>query len=953
MSYERAFLCQAEPGNVSGSTFIERKQMSTKTTLKRIALVAVSALGFGLMTSVAPASATATASFSVDKSSITVVTNGTTAAEVTLGAIFKITLVDATGAAQTLSTDETLTARVVGVPAGTASTAKTVGANYTELTLTEMIPGSNVGNAYATGQTWTTGTTASGEMSFNSGDTAYNDNNTSTKVARSFFLGVKPTTGQDDVIDEGEYTIRLRLTSNDGALLVQDSTIKVRFVNGAVNSGAVLAAADAGAFPVATAHSAYSATKYINATLTDANGGRLIQETTAGSHDIPALTVDMLSSAGAVVTGSTGWSALDTATTADHGYATTTGTTDAIYFNGVYGITGTTASFPSAAEGSTNSVRVRYGAASATTAINITSTPSGTATTPVVIATGIPVLDVAPNWSLPLTTTTATVRFPGGTAGNAYSATVAFSSSTASGSRTPATSTPAIYYADASGNVDVAITNTVPVDGATATVTITQGFAGSQPDAQVITWRKSSAYDVEVDVDGAYIKTGSTTIATATVTDHFGAAVAGVAVVPSFSSGSEFYSATRTYAALTTNASGQVSYTWTDATAAADDIDAITFTVVGTSVSGTGTITYAAAAPAPTALNVYFNSNPDATQSFAAINTAVPTTGAYASGTTKFAVQIARNNSKTINPASSQDSLVMRVDGNVEGAKIVATGTDGVWFLNASNLVVNTLTDYADEFGDAYFVLGSTKSGANTVTFTAGAVTKTAAFWVDTTLGNARFVTLTGPATGTANGDLLNYAVAVTDRYGNAISGATVSISASGVAVLGGGSTVSTYTTDSTGAFTFTGTSMNAAGGAGSFKVSVTTGSTANDMTSLAGYSGATVVDSTVAAGNSSATATVTFTAGTNASQAAAEAASDAAAEAIDAANAATDAANLAAEAADAATVAAEEARDAADAATAAVEELATQVATLMAALKAQITTLANTVAKIAKKVRA
>ena len=90
-----------------------------------------------------------------------------------------------------------------------------------------------------------------------------------------------------------------------------------------------------------------------------------------------------------------------------------------------------------------------------------------------------------------------------------------------------------------------------------------------------------------------------------------------------------------------------------------------------------------------------------------------------------------------------------------------------------------------------------------------------------------------------------------------------------------------------------------------------------------------------------------------DAATASADAATDAAAEAIDAANAATDAANLAAEAADAATVAAEEARDAADAATAAVEELATQVATLMAALKAQITTLANTVAKIAKKVKA
>ncbi len=85
----------------------------------------------------------------------------------------------------------------------------------------------------------------------------------------------------------------------------------------------------------------------------------------------------------------------------------------------------------------------------------------------------------------------------------------------------------------------------------------------------------------------------------------------------------------------------------------------------------------------------------------------------------------------------------------------------------------------------------------------------------------------------------------------------------------------------------------------------------------------------------------------------AADAATDAATEATDAANEATAAALLAAEAADAATVAAEEARDAADAATAAIADLATQVATFMTALKAQITTLANTIAKIAKKIKA
>ncbi|MEY3636842.1 MAG: hypothetical protein RL147_1271, partial [Actinomycetota bacterium] len=40
MTYEKGLFAQADPGIVSGST-IERKQMSTKTIYKRIALVAV------------------------------------------------------------------------------------------------------------------------------------------------------------------------------------------------------------------------------------------------------------------------------------------------------------------------------------------------------------------------------------------------------------------------------------------------------------------------------------------------------------------------------------------------------------------------------------------------------------------------------------------------------------------------------------------------------------------------------------------------------------------------------------------------------------------------------------------------------------------------------------------------------------------------------------------------
>jgi hypothetical protein len=57
MTYEKGLFAQADPEIVSGST-IERKKMSTKTIYKRIALVAVAALGAGVL-SVAPANATA------------------------------------------------------------------------------------------------------------------------------------------------------------------------------------------------------------------------------------------------------------------------------------------------------------------------------------------------------------------------------------------------------------------------------------------------------------------------------------------------------------------------------------------------------------------------------------------------------------------------------------------------------------------------------------------------------------------------------------------------------------------------------------------------------------------------------------------------------------------------------------------------------------------------------
>jgi hypothetical protein len=211
-----------------------------------------------------------------------------------------------------------------------------------------------------------------------------------------------------------------------------------------------------------------------------------------------------------------------------------------------------------------------------------------------------------------------------------------------------------------------------------------------------------------------------------------------------------------------------------------------------------------------------------------------------------------------------------------------------------------------------------------------------------------------------AAGEKAVITITATDVAGRAATAATLAevISSLSLGNLLSGSTNTTANTSAT-TTTFTGYSALGAESGIETRVVFMPGSSGT-LTYSIKYT--PTYPSTAAAVTVSATAVITnpaedaakaSTAAAQASTAAAEAATDAAAEAIDAANAATDAANLAAEAADAATVAAEEARDAADAATAAVEELATQVATLMAALKAQITTLANTVAKIAKKVKA
>jgi hypothetical protein len=406
-------------------------------------------------------------------------------------------------------------------------------------------------------------------------------------------------------------------------------------------------------------------------------------------------------------------------------------------------------------------------------------------------------------------------------------------------------------------------------------------------------------------------------------------------------------------AAVVTDAAGQASITVTDAAATTTTTtDTIVFTATAAAKSGTTTITYVTALPVISALAGFYNLADNGTT----FSTLVPSTGIYAdaAGNKLIAAQDVDTTRAVALSATTGDALVAfrfvatdAAGAAVTGVPVVITVSKGGYIRGSSTLRATSRTIIsAATTGFVDFVGGSDVHGATTFTVTAGSVVSTASIWVggNASAADARFVTLTGPATAVANGQAGQYTASVTDRFGNPVSGVTLTIAATGVAVIGGGTTLQSFITDATGVFTFTGTSLTAAGGAGSFKVTAT--SPTARFSDIAGYHNVTAINSTVAAGNASATVAVTFAEGVNPAEAAAQAASDAAAEATDAANAATDAANAAAEAADAATAAAQDAADA-------VAALSTQVSEMVNALKKQITALTNLVIKIQKKVRA
>ena len=943
--------------------------MSTKTTFKRVTLVAVAALGLSVLSSVAPANAAAIGSFSLDTTSVTVVGGGASGT-----ALFKITTTDIAGDNAPLAAGETITATIVGVPTGTG-TAKTLAANsmwgntaalgvpatqaadlsVVSLTVPTTRTGAYVAQTHSSALTGAIG----------SGHTAQSDSAT-TPLGAVYYLGVRnnlaATSGTNSSVDQGAYTIQLRLTNSDSFVL-QTSTVTVKFVTAPADSGAAITITQTGSLVKARAN-AYTTANNVKVAMTNGTaGGRVYASSNLTVASVTPAVAIITTSTGVVVGTSTspadaqGLLIADTGVTAVDGVFTTQAGADLAANNNTYGVyTTATTALDTVSTTVPVSLRVRYGATETVGALTVNAAASATAagTTGSVTATGMNVLatsglvSVANAYKVPTSNKSVVFKISTGLADYPFIFTVTWSGNQAAADVSPVSGTTGkqTVRTDSTGVASITLTNANPQDGAIASIATTGYADDSVALAQTITWSAPVPTTVSITPGSYTAALASANTLTVSVLDQYLSPMSGVVLAPKYSAttAANYKAAPAT---ITTGASGTASYSWTDAGVAG--ADTISFTSVSTAAATSSvTVTYAATAAVIASFTKYYSHDQSATTS----TTLVPSTGVIVDTSTDLLINMARNQSKAIviTGTSGTDDLVSyyvlankSATAAAAAAPVTITASPGAFVLTSSGLAVSSTTLVTGATGYIQFVGGATTTGTATYTLTAGTVSTT----ITASMGNAstdgRNVTLSGPATGVANGEPNLYTGTVKDRHGNAVSGANVTVNAGGASSLGGGSTSATYVTLDNGTFTFTGTSFVSAGGAGTFTATATS---TGDYASIAGYVGTTSVDSTQTAGNKSASLTVTFSAGESAAAANAQAATDAAAEATDAANAATDAANAAAEAADAATAAAQDAADA-------VAALSAQVSSLISGLKAQLTALTNLVIKIQKKVKA
>ena len=899
--------------------------MSTKTTFKRVALVAVAALGMGVLSSVAPASAATKTPTSVTVGTIP---------SASVGTVHTTPVTIAFPGAAEGSDTFTINVRVTEAPSGSgyrnfndnyAQGEITSGTNI-KATITTTLPTANDGIALTAA-----GVTSTSSVDGSTVGTLYTSSiATGTALSATFNINVTPDKA-------GTYKVLVSTRGSDGTAVTAANV-------------AVYAAGDASntySFATGVAPTTATLAAVTGATVTGstATTGRLMSVTlntgaVLGAGETIKLTTNNTSATMGAVTSRT-------AGTVDTKAATYT--LDSTHFvSGVayFMLTDVTAT--------------------ATTTV-VTATGSGllsSAVTSTISSTSVLLAAAA---SISVNNGVSAVRpgssHVGGTTGATFTDTAATTATSHTYGLSTATVTAGVTrmsVVDTDGEITGIVGLTYETYVSTAvttglgTVSFTAPLAAGEKFVATIS---SSTASATITVTGAaavvttctaepastvYATHGTSVAATALCKDQFGAAVLNSPLTVAVTG----RNATLASASLVTDATGRATYTLADAGTAA--------TLLTQSV-----ITFTSALATDPTVTVNYGVDKVAT-----VTLTTPTSDDTASSGITY-VDI--NESSTAGASATVQTITATVK-DVNGAVLVGVPVVFTTASTGAGILSTKVTVYTGTDGTAASSVYGWTAGVKTYTATAGAIATT---------GTVAF--RQGGATGTDTGTAVRNITAVAsgnsiivtakDRFGNIVSGVPLFATRTGNGTFGGGSNTNGQTTaaDGTAEFLFNAGSTDSV-------VTITAGSITAVTSAVAGYgqttylagknvgalaatqtayTAATVGTTTTAqtgvgdtlspAGNQSVTVTV---AANTVALDTAQAAVDAAAEATDAANAATDAANAAAEAADAATAAAQDAADA-------VAALSAQVAALISGLKAQLTALTNLVIKIQKKVKA
>jgi hypothetical protein len=746
MTYVSALFVRAELGNVSRST-TERKKMSTKTSFKRIALVAVAALGMGVLTSVSPANAANADATAVSVSPIRV--TGTTTQDSVPKGVLKFTTPNEID----ISAIDVFTLTVTTAPSATAEVTIWGAADATKGTKDSLAAAPAAVNGFDE------------TTDFLAADAAASDELAVGISVASLTAGTYAGTlviSDDDATSD--VTVKWSFTTAGAPKSIKLSKATVGFPAVALNAGAFVGYDTVGVSLLDTNGVATqpSTGDSIVVSLADYTNIGLANDTTDAGADLTISSTDLADGSHTLYLGAR-------LAVADSENVTLT---PAGVLPGM-GVVATSLTATSAAIGTSTAV------------VTAVSAPTSTA----VIKAG------ATATAKTADTSVRTVSFSvgGWPAGSAYKVIATAVDGSGGGNLTATINdiaglTKTIYGISTGAAVDVVVTLGGTV-AATDHIDIDGNGDGDVTDASdMVVTLTAATYAVTLTspaVTPSIAKTAAALVVSGKIADSYSTPVGGATVSVSGAQTLSAGTASNLTGAATSAADGTFSVTLAAANALTTSV-ALTVTATKTGITGgitqaTATVNLNAAGGA-SALTVSLTGDEDsattATQLPAVV---VPYTGRATGVSDEIYTVSTAVNDGTLD--STDNCIEVTVDSTPRG-QIVATGTAGVLFWDAActtaathDVVNGTSTKTVAATGAANLWVTSTKTGLNTFTVTSGSVSKTYKFYAYNVLTAASagdaVRNITSAATATVGAGAITYlTVTPTDAFGNAVKSA-------------------------------------------------------------------------------------------------------------------------------------------------------------------------------------